>query len=176
MLQRNTKPIAITSGIFFTVSVIIFVLFMLAVSKQKEDLRAQSIEREKVRIHQSSLVSLIRTLESTEKERKSLQTRILKEEDVINLLSLIESLGREQGVTLTTSSLTVEPVDELFETLVVQVNVQGSYVSVKHILTLMEHLPYQTSLGTTQLTRGEGERRDFWQGGYEVRVTKYKDI
>lgn len=176
MLQKNTKVIAVMSGIFFIVSVVIFVLFILVVSKQKGDLRTQSIEREEIRIHQDSLVALMRTLESTKESRISLQTRILKEDDVIDLLSLIESLGREQRVTLNTNSLTVEPLDELFETLVIQVNVEGSYASIKHVLMLLEHLPYQTSLGTTQLTRGGGEKGDVWNGMYEVRVTKYKDI
>ena len=173
MLHRSTQVIIIISALFFIVSIVACVGFFFLISKQETILREKMLAQGEAEAHQNSLKSLIRTLADTESERTSLHTRILKDENVVDFLTLIESLGKEQGVALTTKSLTVEPITAQFETLVVNVIVEGSYESVVHMLKLFEHIPYQSTMGTVQILSG-GDTQ--WQGVFQVRVTKFKKV
>src|SRR5690606_5770932 len=100
-------------------------------------------------------------------------SRILEEEEVINFLALVETLGKEQGVELTTSALTVQPLDNVFEYLVMNVQIKGGYESVTHLIALFENLPYQSTLGKLQIRREEG---GVWIAQFELRVTKFKKV
>jgi hypothetical protein len=174
MVQKRTKIIAGIGAAFFIACAAAYALFFFVVSNHKEQFVAQSVERAEAKSRHETLSALMRTLDDTQEARKELFTRILKEEDVIDLLALIESIGNEQGVTLKTNSLTVEPIDATFEALVVDLNVEGTYASVIHVLKLMEHLPYQASVTKVQLLREQPENGPFWKSTYEVRVTKFK--
>lgn len=173
MVLKSTKIMSGATGGFFVVSVVACVVFFYHVSVQKERFREQSIARAELQAHKDALTSLTRTLEETQEERESLASRIVKEEMVIDLLGLIETLGREQGVVLTTTSLNVEPISNTFEALVIGVNVRGSYEALMHVLTLLEHLPYQSTVNKVHVDRGDGV---LWSGSFEVRVTKFKKI
>lgn len=121
----------------------------------------------------SSINTLKRDLEETATEREALKKRIIADEAVIDFLALIEAIGSEQQVELTTNSLSVQPLTGPFETLVVRMEVKGDYEAIMHILTLMEQLPYQSVVTSVQMSAyEEGE----WTATYEVQVTKYKKI
>lgn len=173
MFHRNTKFITIATTLFFLLGVSVFSVFFFIVTKQKAHFHEKSVERAEIQAHQDSLTALMRTLGDTENERISLRTRIVPDEDVVDILALIESLGKEQGVILTTNSLTVAPINNLFETLVINVSVEGSYQSIIHTLKLLEHLPYQSEVGKVQMENQQGMK---WNGAVEVRVTKFKKI
>jgi Tfp pilus assembly protein PilO len=173
MLHKSTKIIATTGTLFFLLSVGVFSVFLHVVTKQKAEFTEQTVENIRSEAHHDSLAALMETLEKTKDERESLTSRVLREEDVIDFLALIESLGDEQGVELTTASLTVESIDAVFETLVVNVGVEGSYTGVMQVLKIIEHLPYQTTISGFQITHGV-EEGSLWESTYNVRVTKFK--
>lgn len=177
MLRKSTKLIAIGGVILLLVSAATFVLFFRAVGIHKDHFTAQTQERAQLEAHKNAILTLMRTLDETKKERQSLLSRILKEEDVIDFLALVESLGREQGVTLDTSALTVESVDTRFESLVVKVTVKGSYESVIHVLKMSENLPYHTVTEQVRVGRIEDESGgELWESSYDIRVIKLKKV
>lgn len=151
-----------------------YVFFFFSVEKQKEKFIAERTARAEASARKEALSALMRTLDETKEERTDLFTRVLQEEDVIDLLALIETVGKEQGVVLTTNSLTVEPINATFESLVVSIDVEGPLTGVMHVLKLLEHLPYQSSVRNVQVLRNESE--EGWKSTYDVRVTKYKKI
>jgi len=172
MVHRNTKVIAAISALLFIASAAALGVFSLMLVKQKALYAERSLERAQERARQESVQALLQTLDDTKDARESLSTRILREEDVIDLLSLVEALGRENAAPVETDSLTVEPLDDMFETLVVHLNVTGSYASVLRMLTLLEALPYQATISAAHLS-AEG---DGWGGELELRITKFKKI
>lgn len=174
MIQKRTKIVASIGAAFLIASIGAYVFFFLSVSNHKKQFVAEGIARAEAKSRHESLSALMRTLEETQTDRQNLFTRILTEEDVIDLLALIESVGNEQGVELTTNSLTVAPINDTFETLVVDLDVKGSYASVVHVLKLMEQLPYQSSVTNVQVVRESEEGGPGWRSTYEVRVTKFK--
>lgn len=173
MLHKTTKIIVIAGSLYLILSIAVYVVFFQMVTKQKMKFTEQTIERVQAEYYHKSLSALMETLEKTKGDRENLISRVLKEEDVINFLALVESLGKEQGVSLSTNSLTVEPIDAVFETLIVNVSVEGQYAGVLHVLKILEHLPYQVSVTKFQITRSSAEG-SVWKSTYDVRVTKFK--
>jgi Tfp pilus assembly protein PilO len=172
MLHKSTKIIATLSIAFLIVSVVGFGVFFTLISKQKTTYAEKSLALAQAQSRQETVKSLLETLNETKEDRTSLIARIVKEEEVIDLLSRIESLGRDERVALTTNALTVEPLNEMFETLVVKLSAEGSYTAVVRTLTLLEYLPYQSTMYNV-LLMSEGE---MWKGTFELRVTKAKKI
>jgi len=176
MLHKSTKIIAAISGIIFIVSVGAWARFLYKVVEQKSVFAERNIEYAQEKSHQKALETLAHTLDDTKSARESLNTRILKDDSVIDLLALIESIGKEQGIELSTNSLSVQPIDDIFETLVINVSVKGPYDSVIYMLKLLEHIPYQASVEKVQVGK-EGEVSNaVWNGQFEVKVTKFKKI
>ena len=175
MFHINTKIIATFGILLFMVSVGACALFFYKVSEQKTLLQSKVSERAVAKAHQESLSDLMKTLENTKTERESLISRILGENGVVDFLTLIESIEKEQNVTLKTDSLTVEPISDMFERLVVNISVTGSYASVVHVLKLLEQLPYQSAIRKTNIGR-EGKTEEVWKGVFELSVTKFKKI
>ncbi len=174
MLHRTTKIVAIISGFVFLVSASVTALFFVMVEKEKKVYEERTLALAQANSDQESLRTLMTTLEETKVERESLVSRVLKDEEVINFLALLESLGSEQGVVLTTNSLKVEPINETFETLLINLDVEGSRDSVLRMLRLFETLPYQVFIESVQLSRADGSGA--WKGLFELRVTKLKKI
>lgn len=174
MLHRSTKIIAIVGMGTLLVGLVVFTMFLRAVELHKESYVAQTKEQAELEARQVALSKLERTLEETEDERTSLLSRVLREEEVIDFLALVETLGDEQGVALSTDSLTVEPINALFEALVLGVTVRGSYEGVVQVLKILENLPYQATIAQVRLVKGSDDAGEVWQSTYSLRVTKYK--
>lgn len=171
MFHNNTSIIAVIGAIFLIVSISALCIFFFVVAKQKSAFVAENQERAELEARGRAVQDLMQTLTETKEERDSLNSRILKEENVITLLSLIETIAKEQGVALSTESLTVEPINEVFETLIEDVTVQGSYTSIMQLLTLLEELPYQVSVSKVSIER---ETTNNWKGAFQIRVIKFK--
>lgn len=172
MVHTHTKIIAlITTGIFVAV-LVGFVGFWYYVDSQKTKLIEARIAVATQQLQQQSLSTLEKIVESSKADRSELNSIILTEDGVIDLLTLIETIGFEQGTVLKTNALTVTPLNELFETLSITVEVSGTYDAIMRVLTLLENLPYQSSVPKVQMQR-EGQTA-IWKGIIDVRVTKFK--
>jgi len=173
MIRKSTKIITTVSAVTLLVSVAVYIIFLGVVANQKEAHIVVAEERIETKAHQESLQKLTETLKETEGERTALLTRFIKEEDVIDVISLVESLGNEQGVVFTTNSLDVMPINDTLESLVISMKVEGDYTRVHKVLTLLEHLPYQTIITRAQIQ----ESGDVgWVGVFEIQITKFKKI
>lgn len=176
MFSKHTQLIAGIGTLFFVGCVTSLVVFVYAIEDKKNELLEKSQEEAKQEFHRKSLTTLTEALNTSKDEREFLLARILKEEDVIEFLTLVETIGKEQGVSLTTNSLTVQPINNSFETLVVNVSVEGVYPAIMHTLKLFEHLPYQVTLTTVRLEKINEGTEGVWRSLYEIRVTKFKKV
>jgi Tfp pilus assembly protein PilO len=122
-----------------------------------------------------ALSALEATVASSKGDRMKLESYILKDEAIIDLLSLIERTALEQGVVLKTNSLTVAPIDDIFEELQVTVEITGSFDGVLRMVRILEHIPEQSSIPRVMLTKS-GDEIGLWQASVDVRVTKFKKV
>lgn len=170
MVRHSTKIVSIVSLLCFLGSLIIFGVFYGMVSKQKTDHLTHAQGRAEAIIHKESLQKLMQVLDETKVERESLYTRIVADDEMINLIELIETIGEEQGVVLTTESLDTAPINEYFESFIINLGVKGSYTQIIQTLSLLEKLPYQVTILNTGLQRGDD---GVWYGSVGVSVTKF---
>lgn len=180
MLNARTKLIAGIGIIFFVVSFAVGTFFFYEVGLRKVEIDSLLQEQAQTVAYKKSLESITAALASTESERTFLATRVLKEEEVVDLLTLIETIANEQGIVPKTNSLAVEPVanknSKNFETLIVNVSLEGSYEALLAALTIYENLPYQSALRNVRFEKNESEAGVQWKSTYEILVTKYKKI
>ena len=174
MFYNNTKTMAAVGGVLLLISISACVFFFYIVREQKLTLQDKVSVQAAAEAHQESLIKMMTMLEETKLDRKSLDSRVLDADGVINFLALLETLGKEQGVTLVTSSLNTEQINDTFERLIVNIRASGSYEGVIHILKLLEQVPYQSELRATNISRTSVEQRDSWEGVFELSVTKFK--
>jgi len=170
MIRKSTKMVAFVGLVALLLSLSVYAIFFKMVSAQKAQHTAYVTSSAEAAAHKASLQKLMQELEVTKPERDSLASRFVADEAVIDLLALIESIGREQGVLLATNSLNVVPNNDYFETLVVSISVTGQYNQIVKVLSLLETLPYQTTISQTQISRTEtGE----WAGTFTISITKF---
>lgn len=176
MSNSHTKIIALLSITFFAVCSSAAFFFIKKVDDQKIEYtnhvsaQSQMLERER------SLDELVRTLGATKVERESLSSRILEDDNIIDFLELIETLGKEQHVAILKNGLKVDPIDETFEAISMHIDISGTYTQMMYLLTIFEHLPYQVSFSEISLAKNQGDTDDTWRLAFDIHVTKFKKI
>ncbi len=171
MMHKSTKIFIGISSSIFLLSIIVCAGMVYLIIKERAEYAEWNTKRAEIKAIESSLV----ILEDTVDERKSLMKRILRKDndDVITLLTLIEELGKEQQLLLSTKSLSETTTSGAYEPLTINLEAEGKYDSVVHMLKLLEQLPYQVTIGKVQIMKN-GEADADWKGTYEVKVTKIK--
>ena len=178
MGNRSSKIIVTISALILLVSLGVSGFALYLVANQKDTYATRSADLAEKKSHEEALKALTQTLHDTESERASLFSRILADDKVVDFLGSVESLGHDQGVELKTMSLTVEPIDkdknQVFETLVINLEATGSYDAVMHVLALFEHIPYQAEVDNAHITKQGDDSHANWKGEFQLRVTKFK--
>jgi Tfp pilus assembly protein PilO len=174
MLHKSTHIIAIIGFGFCVVSLAAYVFVFRQVEQHKVSLEEVRSSYARIEQNRDTLTALVEALKDTEGDRNELKSRILTESGVIDFLTLIEDIGREQRVVLKTNTITIRPINASFETVVISVQVEGTYDALLTLLTLFEQLPYQVTIGDVQLSHTESVEGDTWQSTYDIQVTKFK--
>ncbi|QQR64767.1 hypothetical protein IPH92_04380 [Candidatus Kaiserbacteria bacterium] len=169
---KSTHIIAIIGHSFFVGSALLLWVFFTQVEQHKIHLRELSETYARIEQNRDIFASLVIRLDETRSARESLQKHILPQDGVIDFLTLIENIGREQQVVLKTNTIIVRPLNTTFETMVVNISAEGSYASLTNTLKIFEHLPYQVSIRNVQFTNEEDET-DMWSSTYDIEVTQF---
>ncbi len=175
-MHKKTKIVAGITIAVCVATIVFFVGALYMLSQKKEALGVLAAQIATAKARENELAALVRLVEGTETERLELQTRVLDEEGVIDFLSLIETLSKEQGVSLKTNTLTVSELSPLFESLNASVTLTGSNDAVLHVLEILEALPYQTAIVAASLTNDGVVDEGVWQANIDLAVTKMKKI
>lgn len=171
-MHTHTRTVLIISSALLFASITGFGLFFHKLQMQKATYESLRVKEAEETARHTALESLLATFEKTNDARAVLTQHVLTESTTINFLSLVETLGREEGVVLSTDQLTVEPINAQFENLVATVSVEGRYDAVMQMLALLEQLPYEAHVENVSL----GREGDGWKGVFQVRILKFKNV
>jgi hypothetical protein len=145
-MLRTSHYIALLGLIYFLASLAVFGFTewkIYSLGKELESKVALIAEKNaKVRMYNE----LSRLIEETKMERLALEAHVLTEEETSSFLTEIEMLGRSQGVTLNTQSLSVFPSEGIADDLVIEFGLSGSESAVRKMLSLFETLPYHSNV------------------------------
>lgn len=177
MVHKNTKTIASISVFVLFASLVLSIGFFSTIQQHRKALLNQENTIATEKAHKNALDELLHTVQKTEQQRTELASRIVRDDSVINFLSLFEAVGKEQGVVLTTDSLSTTPLNDMFETLQIHVSVKGSYTAIMRVLALFERLPYQSSVTAVTITNADqGKDGISWGGTFVLEITKFKKV
>lgn len=168
--QRSTHIITLFGSIFCILGIVTCALVFSAVEKHKARLTEVRTLSMHIEENKGILASLVKRLEETAEARTSLKGRILSENGVVDLLTLIETIAKEQQVKLTTEGIVAEPLNDDYASLVLSVRTEGSYDALLKLLTIFEQLPYQAVIHSVQFSHTEGDT-DFWVSTYKIQIT-----
>ena len=105
-----------------------------------------------------SLEELVRGIES---ERELLASQLLKNEDVVSFITMIEALGQ-----YTPATIEISTVSDPTRVLTIKVSVEGQWNEVQHVLQMLEVLPYSTMI--TDLTLTSKNSLGEWNASVEI--------
>lgn len=174
-MVKRTKVFGALAILFFVCSLAPLAGLTYAIIRAEDRLNEQKMQIAKSQAEEQALSASLRLVEESESERMELSSYILEDDEVVTFLALLETLGAEQSVTLTTASLEVVATQSEYEELKVEIVIEGSYDSLLHMLKLFETLPYQSRITNVLFFKGQGTA-DGWRGELTVYVTKYKKI
>ncbi len=176
MIHTRTKIIAIISLLFLASAVTVYGIFLWVLAGHKEQLAEERRWVAEAASQEQAFSKLEETLAASAADREKLKGFILKDDEIIELLSMIERTAKEENVALSTDSLIVEAKDETFETLIVSLTFQGSFNSVMQIIQILEVLPQQSRISKVELVTTKEDGIQTWQGSVTLKVTKFKKI
>lgn len=174
MITKHTKIIGIIALPTFIVSVVGYGVLSYVILEREAELNEQQQRSVNAQAHVQELVLLKRTAEESNAERAQLESYVLRDEAVIDFLSLIETIGREQGTVLTTQSLDVTAREGQFEELRIEIGISGTYENIVRALRILETLPYQTHLSSLDFSRGSAGDGTVWSAKTTLFVTKFR--
>ena len=111
-------------------------------------------------------------LNRTKAGREEIASYFISEEDPTPFLELVETLGKDAGVTLEVEAISIDPVsaDEgksVGDNMKVVLFVEGSWKSLYHFMSLLEHMPYVATIASATFTVDEGSA-DTWKGQIDL--------
>lgn len=172
--SKSTHVIALVGVTVCVASIVVYGFMLREVTQQRTKLSETQALSVKIERQKQSYQSLLTQLADSKDARALLKSRILTDEGVIDFLSLIENAGREHQVVLKTNTITTQPINNTFETVVINVSVEGAYAPLVRLLTLFEQLPYQAGLHNVVFMHSSEGKEDVWKSTYDIHITKYK--
>lgn len=173
-MNRLIRPSYIVAGgtlVCMSIVLCAATLFLFFLGTERQTYAAHVIEQMNIVQKEKDIEALTHIYENTKEAREIIASQILPDEKVIPFLGEIETIAREQSVSLVTQSLAEEPGTAPFELLVVTVRLTGSYASVMQTLRIFEYMPYQIRMDAFDIRRSSGS---LWEASLTLRVTKYK--
>lgn len=172
MISKHTKTIGIIAVILVVAAICAFIGTGYLLYAKDNELKTRLQEAANVEVQIQELSTLTKVAEESASERGVLESFVLTDEDIIDFLALIETIGREQGIELTTQSLDVIEIDATYEELRIAIDLIGPRNSVIHTIRIFENLPYQSYLTNITLAQTGTGREEEWNSTFNVYVTK----
>ncbi|KKS83252.1 MAG: hypothetical protein UV60_C0046G0001 [Parcubacteria group bacterium GW2011_GWA2_43_11] len=111
-------------------------------------------------------------LNKTKAGREEIASYFISEEDPTPFLELVETLGKDAGATLEVEAISVDTVNadggvSVGDNMKVVLLVEGSWKSLYHLMSLLEHMPYIATISSATFTVNE-EHVGTWKGQIEL--------
>jgi len=111
-------------------------------------------------------------LNRTKAGREEIASYFISKEDPTPFLELVETLGKDAGVTLEVEAISIDPVNanegkSVEDNMKVVLIVEGSWKSLYHLMSLLEHMPYVATISTATFAMNEGSV-DAWKGQIDL--------
>lgn len=176
--------IFILFAFIFMVSAGWFYVFSKIFSEREAifELRKNIIRSEKKNIDEKSLNQF---LDGIKKERETIESVFLKEDDLIRLIKGLESIGESSGVSLKISAISAEKKKSSKP--VISFSAQGTFEQLFKYMYFLENLPYfitinkvsfqneEDSNESAQVNNKKGSAAPGWQALFSIQLESYEN-
>lgn len=173
-MSPQAKHILVVNAVALVAALLCYGSAWYLVNMHKSKVYERVVARATAEGKKAGLDALRETHSMTAEERASLSNFIVPEEGVTDFLNLIERTALEEGLAIDTKAVSEEPLAEpnpLYESLVLTIEVTGTFSDVSFMLAALESLPYQVMVSETEFHRLD-IIQDSWAGTFTFAVTK----
>lgn len=154
ILKKMQQPIIALLFLCAAAASLTWLWFTIGSSGEELKKRLETLENKQE--FESQLVQLNDIVNESVAEREQLESFILSDEnDTIALLSELDAIAQDQGVTLATQELSVQEEKGRFNTLAMRLNISGEEASVMRLIKMLETLPYHGEMASLSYRRSE---------------------
>jgi|GEM_PF-2798846 len=168
-LIAATLAFVVAGGIFFY-----FYRTIGSVNAHIGELTAQVTQNSK---KEEQLRSLKALFADTASQRGAVDTYFIGQDGVVPFLERLETLGKETGVDLEVSSVSVEKSDApqaVLEKVPLTLSIAGSFTAVMRFINLLEKIPIPGELTLARLDRAESGKTFIWKASITGSFSKIK--
>ena len=182
------------SKFFITIFILLALIFLASAGwfyafskisferKAISELRKDILRSEKKNTGEKSLT---RFLESVKKEKETIESVFLKEDDLIRLIKGLESIGESSGVSLKISAISAEK--SAASKPVISFSAKGAFEQLFQYLYFLENLPYlitidkvsfqnmETGNETAQAGNKKINSTPVWQALFSIQLESYEN-
>lgn len=121
--------------------------------------------------------SLVRFLNSVKKEKETIESVFLKEDDLIRLIKGLESIGESSGVSFKIESISVEKSKDSKP--IISFSAKGTFGQLFKHLYLLENIPYFITINKVsfQNEKNDSESDSIfgWQALFSIQLESYEN-
>lgn len=188
-MKKNISKTAILFIISITTFVIVAGIYYLVFTdivntKESAVTLADSLSKEKLKRRELEIIR--QNIKSTLNDNNRLASIFVPYEGVVDFIQLLESLGKDSGLEISTDRVESIDSEELRasnkEIISISLKTEGSWRSTERFLNYLENLPYKISIHSVSFTHEDsgdsefdsktGARGLFWKGSIELKVFK----
>jgi len=173
-LRKKTFTVLITFAALSSVVLVAWILLLYKTNSIHYSYLDLAKQLEEVETEGQSAQSLRSSLRETDKGREKIETLFVDEDNVIDFLSRIESVGEVSGADVDLISFQEEN-----GSLVLNLEVRGKFSSIFDFTKLVELLPYKVSIQSLNtryrgdVIEGEKTLKSQWLGSYVLSLESF---
>lgn len=165
--MKKEHYIAIIAGLVLIVSAAVPAYLMARTARAMQYIADVEGQIGSARSREAAERSLRQLVADTEAERAALRSHSLAQGSAAALIELLERDARSAGIAFEIGGVSVDPKDGPFDVLKVSMRGQGSFTAVMRLLSLIETIPYASTVEAAALERGVNGR---WSGTFTLGV------
>ena len=166
------KKSLILSVVFFIFSCLVFLFLYRDINNKKEISQSAQEKWQTENARRENAKSLANLIKTIEPEKTLLETHFAQSSDVVPLLDTIEKLAREVGVEAEVMSI---DVIENSSSLIVEVQVSGSFGTIYKLITLLENSPYELEFVLADIKQMDtmAGKTPEWTATFQMKVLSF---
>jgi hypothetical protein len=178
---RTKKIVGMLILLVLAAGGVVYGMFWLIRHNIQETVRVENLVQER-QATESTTKALREFVNEVEGDLATLESRIVPANEAVKIIELVESLAKKERLSVEVQAEDQEyaPSKEELKLLALVIRTQGAWSSTYRFLSMLESLPYKTSLKSVTIQHISAQRQNAsstipsWAGTYRLEVLQYK--
>lgn len=179
-MNVRIKTISIGVVTITLISFVVLIFLRIQIDKNMSEVNRLTVENQNEMNRNLQAEKLISFINKTEDSRNSLTNFIVQDANVVQVIEEIEKIGTRTKTEIIISSLTAEDSTNLaprsINKIKARVDIKGEWSNAVAALTLLESLPYKSSISNISLRtdKDSDAGKKQWSFSLQIEILKIK--